>query len=512
MQSRPDSALTILRAIDSSALNSASDRALFALLMSQALDKNYIDVTSDSLIAPAAEYFASTDDSHHDMLAQYYLGRVKFNAGAYSQSLVAMFKAYDLAKAANNHLYAGLAARGIAYVYSETFNGAEELKYAKIEHEEMQKCNIPIYATYALLTIAKAYCNNAEYANATKIAKQLIDSANQTNNIYLLADCYRIIGRSSINHKDFISAISYFEKINELTLANYEDSILLGISYADNYDLDKATSIINQLINNESSLKSERLRYETFKRLGLHQEALNALAKFDSINTTEFTKRINNDITSSVINNYNLSAKLSKAESRVSKIRMWFIGTFSVLFILIILIIFGSYIKHNQAIIERNILVAQELKDTIENNRIKSATTNESLKILLASKYKLFDKLCQTLFENDNNIPLAKKRMSEIINTLITDLTTSHQKILELEMFVNIHYSELISSFKQDFNNLKENDYKLFLFSVLGFSTTTISMIIADRKVTSIYNRKRRLKDKIKSSSSINKNKYLEFL
>lgn len=138
MQSRPDSALTILLAIDSSALNSASDRALFALLMSQALDKNYIDVTSDSLIAPAAEYFAATDDSHHDMLAQYYLGRVKFNAGAYSQSLVAMFKAYDLAKAANNHLYAGLAARGISYIYNETFNGADELKFAEVSLKEFK--------------------------------------------------------------------------------------------------------------------------------------------------------------------------------------------------------------------------------------------------------------------------------------------------------------------------------------------------------------------------------------
>lgn len=510
MQSRPDSALTILRAIDSSALNSASDRALFALLMSQALDKNYIDVTSDSLIASAAEYFASTDDSHHNMLAQYYLGRVKFNAGAYSQSLVAMFKAYDLAKAANNHLYAGLAARGIAYVYSETFNGAEELKYAKIEHEEMQKCNIPIYATYALLTIAKAYCNNAEYANATKIAKQLIDSANQTNNIYLLADCYRIIGRSSINHKDFTSAISYFEKINGLTLANYEDSILLGISYADNYDLDKATSIINQLINNESSLKSERLRYETFKRLGLHQEALNALAKFDSINTTEFTKRINNDITSSVINNYNLSAKLSKAESRVSKIRMWFVGTFSVLFILIILIIGWSYIKHNQAIIERNIAIATNYKELISIRESMYSSAQKSVASLIKTKFETLDYLCKVYYENPVD-KVVNKKLSASVTKLIDDFS-SNKQIDSLERLVNEHCSDLIKNFRSDFPKLKDADYKLFLFSVLGFSNSTISIFLHEEKITAIYDRKRRLKDKIKLLANDRSVYYLSFL
>ncbi|MGX8707874.1 MAG: hypothetical protein ACSW72_03880, partial [Bacteroidales bacterium] len=46
IQARPDSALTVLRALDTTTLNSQKLRAHYALLHAMALDKNWID-TSD---------------------------------------------------------------------------------------------------------------------------------------------------------------------------------------------------------------------------------------------------------------------------------------------------------------------------------------------------------------------------------------------------------------------------------------------------------------------------------
>ena len=50
MQSLPDSALRIIENIDTDDISRRSTRARYALLYSQALDKNYIDQTNDSLI------------------------------------------------------------------------------------------------------------------------------------------------------------------------------------------------------------------------------------------------------------------------------------------------------------------------------------------------------------------------------------------------------------------------------------------------------------------------------
>lgn len=81
MSERPDSALTVLRSVPDDALRRKALRARHALLHSQMLDKNLIEVTSDSIISPAVEYY-----SHHgsagNRLKMYYLrARIARNAG-----------------------------------------------------------------------------------------------------------------------------------------------------------------------------------------------------------------------------------------------------------------------------------------------------------------------------------------------------------------------------------------------------------------------------------------------
>ena len=50
IEARPDSALAVLEGIEKSELTSKELEAKYALLLSQALDKNYIDLQSDSRI------------------------------------------------------------------------------------------------------------------------------------------------------------------------------------------------------------------------------------------------------------------------------------------------------------------------------------------------------------------------------------------------------------------------------------------------------------------------------
>ena len=70
-------ALAILRdSINTASLSTDRSRALHALLLSQALDKNYIDISSDSIIAPAVKFFADGDEPHYAMLTHYCLGKI----------------------------------------------------------------------------------------------------------------------------------------------------------------------------------------------------------------------------------------------------------------------------------------------------------------------------------------------------------------------------------------------------------------------------------------------------
>lgn len=79
MDSRPDSALSILNAVNVETLNGKADRARYALLKSMALDKNYIDTTSFDILQPAIDYFLRKGTADDKLRTYYYQGRIYQN-------------------------------------------------------------------------------------------------------------------------------------------------------------------------------------------------------------------------------------------------------------------------------------------------------------------------------------------------------------------------------------------------------------------------------------------------
>lgn len=87
IQEDPETALEELSSFNKERLTRNKDRGLYYLLYSMALDKNYIDIRSDSLIAPALQYYSRTGDRFHKFLTYYYRARISENAGNPSEAL-----------------------------------------------------------------------------------------------------------------------------------------------------------------------------------------------------------------------------------------------------------------------------------------------------------------------------------------------------------------------------------------------------------------------------------------
>lgn len=64
---------------------------------------------------------------------------------------------------------------------------------------------------------------------------------------------------------------------------------------------------------------------------------------------------------------------------------------------------------------------------------------------------------------------------------------------------------------RKDVPNLREKDYVIFCFMVIGFDVTTISHLL-DTSMNSIYIRKSRMKKHIEEADPENKDIYLQFL
>ena len=97
MAERPDSALSVLNGIDSELVTSEAEKARYALLMSQALDKNYIDTTTFDVLQPAIDYYINKDKGTPDekLKTLYYQGRIYQNIPDFDMAMQTFLKAND---------------------------------------------------------------------------------------------------------------------------------------------------------------------------------------------------------------------------------------------------------------------------------------------------------------------------------------------------------------------------------------------------------------------------------
>ena len=102
MERRPDSALALLRRIDTLRLTSRHDRARYAMLLSMALDKNYIDLKDFHVLQPAIDYYEEHGTPTEQMRTFYYQGRIYDNAGNMSKALQTFLKALEKGKESND--------------------------------------------------------------------------------------------------------------------------------------------------------------------------------------------------------------------------------------------------------------------------------------------------------------------------------------------------------------------------------------------------------------------------
>ena len=102
MEQRPDSALTLLRRIDTLRLSAQHDRARYAMLLSMALDKNYIDLKDFHVLQPAIDYYEDHGTPTEQMRTFYYQGRIYDNAGNMSKALQTYLKALERGKESND--------------------------------------------------------------------------------------------------------------------------------------------------------------------------------------------------------------------------------------------------------------------------------------------------------------------------------------------------------------------------------------------------------------------------
>ena len=120
LDSRPDSALALIRQIDTASLRGKTARAKFSLLHAAALDKNYIDTADTRIAQPAVDWYDRHGDPEERLKAWMYLGTEQFNGEMYNAAIVSFSKAIEDTSEIKDKNLLGLLYSRIAETYTRT--------------------------------------------------------------------------------------------------------------------------------------------------------------------------------------------------------------------------------------------------------------------------------------------------------------------------------------------------------------------------------------------------------
>lgn len=360
----PDSAMALLDSVDTAVLCSDRDRALYGMLLTEALDKNHQNPSNDSLITSAINYFADKGDRRREMIATYYGGRVQYLNNDFSHAIVRFFRAKEIAEDLGEHFWHGMAARGIADIYYKSFNRAEQLKYAKEEFDNLSMAQRQPYLNYALLDYATAIYNYGDYSSAVAFSRQIIDSADAYNDIYLKTDALKLLGLAKISTSEFSSATLIFENLLKSTLANSSDSLYLCLAYAGDNNPILAKSLLSEISKGDPSLRlaaSHRIN----EALGNYRDAFNDLNALYNSRDSILKDYIKMSASTSTLDYLHLEKEKNKAKLETSRKTIYLIILGLGFLLLLLSYFFHLYILKQKREIEDRVLLAEALKEQL---------------------------------------------------------------------------------------------------------------------------------------------------
>lgn len=520
MESRPDSALTLLRAIDSSSLSRRATCARYALLMSQALDKNYIDVTSDSLISIATAYYADSPDSPELMKSLFYRARTYYNDSRFDRATIDATHAYDIAVKLDDPFWTGKTADLLADIFCETYNKEECINFRKTAVSSYASASNNYFHDWALTNLAIDYINNEKPEKALSITDSLMqNSAFAFQDSAFTAQCLNIMFQSHFDKnqlndaKEFIYKMSQYSS-KQFTAANYSDMAIIEIQLG---NLSTAKSYIDSAVILCDTLKIqdiiaiETAKLEFARKTGYIYGQSELTEKIFSIQNNEIRKILKQSAIGVQRDFYNHQLMLTlQKENRIKKsIITWSILSLIIFVALLLLFITIIKLKNRNLELKMNevALLSAEINkrdsetDSVNDNRLRNMVDK-----LLSERFTLINKFFDEYYENGDS-PVGKTAIFNRVEKEIKNLS-SKKNLNEIECLVNETLDDIIFRFRKEFPELSSDDVTFFMLNVAGLSPRAIGLFLKI-KLKTVYTKKARLKDRILNSTSTDTDEFL---
>lgn len=527
MHEHPDSALTVLQELGRDRIMGASRKARYALLYSQALDKNYIDVDNDSLVRVAVDYYRRHGDAHEKALAYFYLGRVYDNAGDETQATEAFVEAETHALKTDDHYICGLIYSYLGNLYFAQYSFDEALDM----YDKSEKCYSLAgqlrnegYMVEAKARVYKLQQDWDKSLNEYHKAEKIFLSLNDKERILSINRAKTTIQFLSGQQIDLTTeSLKQLYKDNKIDTLPDEDYPLWSMILMQNNKVDEARqyALTALELKDNYSLRQFLGLYALLMRIELNAKNYDQAFKYSSL-YSNILESINKHERANLIQNIEKRYKnwqlqdalVYERNYRLYQLQIGLLIAF--LGLSAVVIIITNIIKRKRRIISEknreiesyramaddlgdNYQKLQDLYEKLSNEQDYNDEAETRFLVSLENRMKGLGDLLEEayLFEK------KPERFLKTFKNYIKESTSKDFAFSDLKYIVNKKYYGIIDYLRNGYPDLTESDLDLCSMICFGFSSNSIRQIYAHTNPDSIYNKRSKLRSKLKLDPSI---------
>lgn len=505
-----------LRHIDRRKIYSSASEARYALLYSQALDKNYVDVTSDSLTAVAVNYYDRHGTKHERAMAHYYQGRVFSNAGNFDAAIRSYSLAEDAASGTDDYYLLGLINNAVGNLHYKQY-GLDEAQTRYKKAAESFHCAGAFYNEamnyVALGAVANLEGDNTQMETVYRKAIGIYEEIGAIGKILPLYE--DLIVKTRLNTGDNVSGIKrdlrrYYAKYNKGEIPLQSLGVWQDI-YLRAGELDSAKMCGKLILKHRKSFTAHKIAgcyvqlEQTELVCGNYKQAYNYarqyIAVMDSINqekeaslVLELEQKYRNRI-------LNQSYENLKQHNDQQRIITGLVLLFS-LSLLIAGLLYLRKWRENAALKMREAEAEKEsLSRACRELQEQLGTVGDRVDTDDEQERQLFDALEERMVVLRNWVDKAETMKPALFMKSFRDYMTVNVKskhaLSDLQYVVNRKYYGVVDYLKAHYPELRKQDLDLCCLLCFGFSQHGICYLYNYEDIGSFYNKRSRLRKKL---------------
>lgn len=512
LDTRPAEALATLDSIAVSTLRNPKDRARFGLLKSMALDKNFIDVGSDSILAPAVAWYSRHGDALARGRMHYCLGRIRFNSGDYAKAAVSFTESVRWLEKTSDEFQRGLALRMIAT--ANTFGYMETGNLPLLE--QARDCFLRVGKTsHALDTdilIGIHYNNTSQWVQADSCFRAIEASA--PADTALLAKCLKSHARMLANrdNPDYPASFALFQRAFLMGASpTPTDALAYSVAAYAVGEKESALVYLEQVgKRDEYAAQTNNTRYRIAMMEGRWEEAVRcqelAYRQQDSVVFAALRQSV------AMAQRDYFAESAARLDEKIKSQRLMIVAQVLLLLLCgaVAWLLRSRHEARHEAEVARLSGIAAQTQVLLNEAELRKdsykAKYIEKFKGQFATLRQLAEESLKAEGLNKPNEYLLKK-LSEMVR-LIRDDKEGHSAF---EAMLNRDLDQIMQHIREDYPGKRESTYRMISYLIAGFDATSISLLLGVQ-VESVYVRKSQILEDLRKVDSPHKEQYLDFM